>query len=70
MMFQIQRVVVATVIGSILLTDAQAAEPKYNAKDFESLIEELSNWGRWGADDQRGALNLTLPRSDGWRPNW
>ena len=23
--------------------------------------EELSNWGRWGADDQRGTLNLITP---------
>ena len=23
--------------------------------------EELSNWGRWGPDDQRGALNLITP---------
>ena len=23
--------------------------------------DDLSNWGRWGADDQRGALNLITP---------
>ena len=26
--------------------------------DVEQLIKELSNWGRWGEDDQLGALNL------------
>lgn len=26
--------------------------------DVDRLIEELSNWGRWGKDDQLGALNL------------
>ncbi len=26
--------------------------------EFERLMTELSNWGRWGADDQLGTLNL------------
>jgi kynurenine formamidase len=26
--------------------------------DLERMMKELSNWGRWGAEDQRGALNL------------
>ncbi len=31
--------------------------------DFDRLFEAVSNWGRWGADDQRGALNyLTADR--------
>lgn len=25
---------------------------------FEALFARVSNWGRWGADDQRGTLNL------------
>lgn len=25
--------------------------------DFEELLTRLSNWGRWGEDDERGALN-------------
>ncbi|MCE2542709.1 MAG: cyclase family protein, partial [Acidobacteria bacterium] len=24
-------------------------------------MDELSNWGRWGEDDQLGALNLITP---------
>ena len=27
-------------------------------EDFERLMKELSNWGRWGKDDQMGAVNL------------
>jgi kynurenine formamidase len=31
--------------------------------DFQRLFDEVSNWGRWGDDDQRGALNyLTADR--------
>ena len=29
--------------------------------DIERLVDELSNWGRWGADDQLGAANLITP---------
>ena len=29
--------------------------------DFERWKTELSNWGRWGRDDQIGALNLITP---------
>ena len=29
--------------------------------DVERLLDELSNWGRWGADDQLGAANLITP---------
>ena len=32
-----------------------------NQADIERLMEELSNWGRWGADDQLGAANLITP---------
>ena len=29
--------------------------------DIERWMEELSNWGRWGEDDQLGAVNLITP---------
>ena len=29
--------------------------------DLEQLAARVSNWGRWGADDQRGTLNLIGP---------
>jgi len=29
--------------------------------DIERMMEELSNWGRWGTDDQLGAANLITP---------
>jgi kynurenine formamidase len=28
-----------------------------SAQEFEQLFEGVSNWGRWGADDERGTLN-------------
>jgi kynurenine formamidase len=29
--------------------------------EFASLFDELSNWGRWGPEDERGTLNLLTP---------
>lgn len=29
--------------------------------DLDRMARELSNWGRWGDDDERGALNLITP---------
>jgi kynurenine formamidase len=31
---------------------------KLTSSDVKGLFEKVSNWGRWGKDDQRGALNF------------
>src|SRR5271170_6803412 len=31
---------------------------KLTSSDVKGMFEKLSNWGRWGKDDQRGALNF------------
>ena len=38
-------------------THAQSARP-ISAETLDTWMTEISNWGRWGADDQLGALNL------------
>jgi kynurenine formamidase len=35
--------------------------PALSAADVAAMFEELSNWGRWGDDDQQGTLNLITP---------
>jgi kynurenine formamidase len=35
--------------------------PDYSAADLDQLFESLSNWGRWGDDDERGSLNHLTP---------
>ena len=37
---------------------AQANLSEVSKDQFDQWMEELSNWGRWGADDERGVLNL------------
>jgi len=49
--------------------DAQTAAPAptgdaahhTNKEDFVQLMAQLSNWNRWGKDDQMGAVNLITP---------
>jgi hypothetical protein len=31
------------------------------AVEFDELFHEVSNWGRWGADDEKGTLNFLTP---------
>src|SRR5262245_57957812 len=33
----------------------------HTREEFDALMRESSTWGRWGKDDQRGALNLITP---------
>ena len=30
----------------------------HNADEFDTLFQQVKNWGRWGADDQLGSANL------------
>jgi kynurenine formamidase len=35
---------------------------KVSVEEFEQIFESVKNWGRWGADDQLGTLNLITPQ--------
>ena len=35
--------------------------PNVTSQQFDELFRALSNWGRWGREDQRGALNHLTP---------
>ena len=43
------------------LTGTLASQQPATRAQFERWKTELSNWGRWGKDDQIGALNLITP---------
>ena len=43
------------------VADAQEAPPLVSQEQFERWQEEISNWGRWGPDDEIGTLNLITP---------
>jgi kynurenine formamidase len=54
-----------TIVGAQQFSHAQntakAVQPQLKAADIDKMMTQLSNWGRWGKDDQRGALNLITP---------
>ena len=43
------------------MTDASEILGSGVLEDFRSIGRRVSNWGRWGADDERGTLNLITP---------
>ena len=49
------------VLGLVTAAFAQQAPPvraPRNAVEFDELFRQVSNWGRWGKDDQLGSANL------------
>lgn len=57
-------ILTATAIAArINFTEAVRAQsrPRLTKADIDRMMTELSNWGRWGKDDQLGALNLITP---------
>jgi len=37
------------------------SKPVTNEAEFRQAMKDVSNWGRWGADDELGASNLITP---------
>src|SRR6185436_8495028 len=54
---------VLVLVAIVLIQSAAAGAPPQSVtrSEFERWKKELSNWGRWGADDQLGAANLITP---------
>jgi kynurenine formamidase len=50
--------------AALMATQAQAQATRANStpEDFAKLQKQLSNWNRWGANDQMGAVNLITPQ--------
>lgn len=48
---------------SLLATLSLTAQSSHTATkaDFERWMKQLSNWNRWGKDDQKGTVNLITP---------
>ena len=52
---------VLVLIGAAATVDSQSRPAMTTEAEFLHAMEELSNWGRWGADDGLGAANLITP---------
>jgi hypothetical protein len=58
--------VLVIAIGATVLSKGPAAPASggrsiVTEADFRRAMQELSNWGRWGPDDELGASNLITP---------
>ncbi|MGB5247171.1 MAG: cyclase family protein [Woeseia sp.] len=45
--------------AELVWSDAKA--PAMSRVEFDQLMQDISNWGRWGSEDQLGTLNLITP---------
>ena len=52
--------VLISLVASLGPVESYAEEPVSLAQ-FDSWLAEISNWGRWGKDDELGTLNLITP---------
>ena len=53
-------VLLACGLGVALIGQTPPRAPR-NAAEFDELFQRVSNWGRWGKDDQLGSANLVTP---------
>ena len=66
------RIVAAALFaGAIAIAAAQpAGRSPRNAAEFDTMFQQIKNWGRWGPDDQLGSANLVTPPSGSRRSRW
>lgn len=43
------------------MTMSSPAQQRVTLEEFDRIFESVKNWGRWGADDQLGTMNLITP---------
>ena len=51
----------AAAFASRAQTSANGRATITTEADYQRALKELSNWGRWGNDDELGAANLITP---------
>src|SRR5882762_4931390 len=52
--------ITAALVGDAA-SQGSSSRPLVSGAQFEAWQKELSNWGRWGKDDELGTLNLITP---------
>ena len=55
----ITRLLIGVLLASVAAFGAQPpSRAPHNAAEFDTLFQQVKNWGRWGPDDQLGSVNL------------
>src|SRR5258706_15308388 len=52
---------IAAALAGDAASQGSSSRPLVTEAQYEAWQTELSNWGRWGKDDQLGTLNLITP---------
>lgn len=63
-MLIVSSVTLSAILGlmlSALAYQSSSSQNKLTQADVDLMMKELSNWGRWGKEDQLGAMNLITP---------
>lgn len=53
--------VAAAALAAAVTVETQEPRSPRDAAEFDTLFDEINNWGRWGADDELGTMNLITP---------
>jgi kynurenine formamidase len=51
----------ALILGATINEPGDQSQRTLTKADVDRMMTELSNWGRWGKEDQLGAINLITP---------
>ena len=54
-------IVLGLAVLTVTLGHTQSRRAMTTEADYHQALDELSNWGRWGADDELGAANFITP---------
>ena len=54
-------ILLAAAAAGLIRLGAQQPSHAFTKADYDRMVTELSNWNRWGKDDQRGTVNLITP---------
>src|SRR5688572_27652923 len=55
---QVVLVIVAVLALGLPTSGQTPGRSPLNAEEFDRMFQQVKNWGRWGADDQLGSVNL------------
>ena len=50
--------VALAIFATAVTVETQEPRTPRNVEEFDAMFQELNNWGRWGADDELGTVNL------------
>ena len=53
--------VAAAAFAAGVTVETQEPRSPRNVAEFDAMFQELNNWGRWGAGDELGTMNLITP---------